>query len=94
MSRKTIYQDQRFHLVAGIDFSLGSFLQLFDQDMAKAVKEGYYDKFDETATDTAIKDAKTRPTYGPEKVADWTARLEKNGVDHAVAERIAKEAIS
>jgi len=40
MSRKTFYQDNRFHLVAGVDHVLGNFLQLFDQDMINETPEG------------------------------------------------------
>jgi hypothetical protein len=32
MSRITLHQDKRFHLVTGEDHALGSFLQLFDKE--------------------------------------------------------------
>jgi hypothetical protein len=40
MSRKTIYHDNRFHLVTGDDHAVGTFLQLFDQDMLNETPEG------------------------------------------------------
>jgi len=40
MSRITLHRDKRFHLVAGEDHALGSFIQLFDQDMVNETPEG------------------------------------------------------
>jgi len=40
MSRKTIYRDERFHLVEGEDHAVGSFLQLFDKEMEAETPEG------------------------------------------------------
>lgn len=40
MSRTTFYQDQRLTLVGGTDHVLGTFLQLFDNEMIDETPEG------------------------------------------------------
>jgi hypothetical protein len=40
MSRKTIYRDERFHLVEGEDHAVGDFIQLFDKEMLDETPEG------------------------------------------------------
>jgi len=40
MSRITLHQDNRFHLVTGEDHMLGSFIQLYDKDMLNETPEG------------------------------------------------------
>ena len=40
MSRVTILQDKRFHLVTGDDHALGKFIQLFDKEMEAETPEG------------------------------------------------------
>jgi len=40
MSRITLHQDNRFHLVTGEDHMLGSFLQLYDKDMESESPNG------------------------------------------------------
>lgn len=40
MSRKTIYQDDRFTIVGGVDHALGEFLQVFDKDVRDETPEG------------------------------------------------------
>lgn len=40
MSRKTIYQDDRFTVVGGVDHMLGEFLQVFDKEMQDETPEG------------------------------------------------------
>ena len=40
MSRITLHQDKRFHLVSGEDHMLGSFLQLYDKDMESESPNG------------------------------------------------------
>jgi len=40
MSRKTLHQDERFHLVEGDDHVLGAFIQLFDKEMETETPEG------------------------------------------------------
>jgi hypothetical protein len=40
MSRITVHQDKRFHLVKGDDHALGNFLQLFDREMEDQTPEG------------------------------------------------------
>lgn len=40
MSRKTLYRDERFHLVEGFDHAVGAFIQLFDKEMESETPEG------------------------------------------------------
>lgn len=40
VSRNTLYKDNRFHLVTGEDHAIGSFVQLFDNEMINETPEG------------------------------------------------------